>query len=72
MSFPRTNHLREPELDFWWEQFLAKLYLPRGRCLDYRGPFPGNQKVNAKTKQKIAVILDIEENLSQIQPIQPQ
>jgi hypothetical protein len=27
-------------LHSWCEQFLARLYLPRGQTLDYRGPGP--------------------------------
>jgi hypothetical protein len=30
---------RSRELDFWWEQFLAMLYLPHGRT-HYWGPLP--------------------------------
>jgi hypothetical protein len=35
-----TIHSGEFKFDFWWEQFLVRLYLPRARILKYRGPFP--------------------------------
>jgi hypothetical protein len=53
LSSPRTNHLGEPELDSWWEQFLARFYLPRGRALDYRGSISMGTRVNNKKTGKI-------------------
>jgi len=35
-----TNHSGEPEFDSWWEQFLARLYLPSSRTPVYCGPLP--------------------------------
>jgi len=34
------NRLGETELDSWWEQFLARLYLPLGQTSGYYSPLP--------------------------------
>jgi hypothetical protein len=39
MNPPKTDGSGEPEFDSWWKQFLIRLYLPRGRTLDYRTLF---------------------------------
>jgi hypothetical protein len=38
--YQRTNHSEEPEFDSWVEQFLARLFQPHNRSLEYQVPFP--------------------------------
>jgi hypothetical protein len=42
-------------LHSWCEQFLARLYLPRGRTLDYQAPFRGTRGL--KNQKKIYKLL---------------
>jgi hypothetical protein len=48
-----SPHTFKDQNDSWWGQFLVRIYLPRGRTLDYQGALPLGTRgliVNTKTK----------------------
>ncbi|MCI15071.1 glutamate receptor 3.2, partial [Trifolium medium] len=48
----------EPVFDSWSEQFLAKLYLPCGRTLDFRPTPPGTQGVELDSTTNSKMVLE--------------
>jgi len=60
----KTTYSRQPEFNFWVEQFLVRLCLPLGQTPDYQDPF--SLRIGGSTHKKIAhdIICDFLHDIS--------